>query len=157
LLDGEDIVEFDSGPFARSFIAGVKVRRAGRFLASSGWLENGVRAAVVSVLSRVEEEKKGVEEVRERLEWPIRHRGMRNQLTPFEVAAVVCVGVAVVMFVLQVCVCNRGDRRKRRDVDERALLAEYRHQDQFPMYPYGYATAPWQPPQGLFFPVVAND
>jgi hypothetical protein len=45
-VTSEDFVEFEVAP---TFIAGVRIRRAGRFLPSSGWLTNEGRAAVLTV------------------------------------------------------------------------------------------------------------
>jgi hypothetical protein len=161
------------------FVVGVHVKRGGRFMRTSGKLANGRDAALIEVAKRTEPEgerapqNRPVVGLREPAHlipdvFPVRHGPHRqtNFLSAFEVFSVLCVGIAVIMFILQCYVCPHNRRKTVRDDSEQVLLgtrdsAGLSVQPQEYSYPQGYASgAPWQyqiPPMYAYFPNAQPD
>jgi hypothetical protein len=108
--------------------------------------------------------------------FPVRHGPNRqtNFLSAFEVVSVICVGIAVVMFVLQCYVCPHNKRATVRDDSEQMLLgardsAGLSVQPQQYSYPQAYAAGYYpppgavplgqyqMPPMGVYFPGAQPD
>jgi hypothetical protein len=160
---GKQLIKVARGSFVmmdstskHGFAMGVHVKRGGRFWRTSGKLANGQDAAMIEVAKRpeLESEKKPRHYPAAPREpahlipdvFPVRHGPNRqgNFLSAFEVFSVICVGIAVIMFVLQCYVCPHNKRKVIRDGSEQMLLgardsAGLTVQPQEYSYPQAYA------------------
>jgi hypothetical protein len=185
-VHGKELIRVKRGAFVmmdstskHGFVVGVHVKKGGRFLQASGKLASWHGAALIEVAKRIEpkDERAPQDPPVARLRkpahlipdvFPVRHGPNRqtNFLSAFEVFSVLCVGIAVIMFILQCYVCPHNRRKTVRDDSEQMLLgtrdsAGLSVQPQEYSYPQGDgAAASWQyqvPPMGAYFPSAQPD